>query len=216
MSNPIYTNMLISADGTFTTVLLQSDTYSSVGAGDGDDDLAGFDDETAGIDESAFTADKNGTKKTPSYLTDQENAAMVRVAGEVVQEFNSSDFKIMIAGSPVVTHTVKQLMMVDMKRFLRLAVLTIGICLFFMFRRISAVVLPLFIVALTLASTLGLMAKLGIFFKIPTIILPSFLLAVGSGPPSTYCRLCINTCEQTAVNRMPLFMPTAIPGWRLS
>lgn len=179
MSNPIYTNMLVSADGTFTTVLLQSDTYSSAGAGD--DDLAGFDDELAGFDEAVSDADEAGAGKEIEYLTDQENAAMVRVAGEVVQEFNSPDFKIIMAGSPVVTHTVKQLMMSDMKRFLRLAVLTIGFCLFFMFRRISGVVLPLFIVALTLASTLGLMAKLGIFFKIPTIILPSFLLAVGVG-----------------------------------
>ncbi|MEN8191063.1 MAG: MMPL family transporter, partial [Thermodesulfobacteriota bacterium] len=72
-------------------------------------------------------------------------------------------------------------MMADMKRFLRLAVLTIGICLFFMFRRISGVLLPLLIVGLTLASTLGIMAKTGIFFKTPTIILPSFLLAVGVG-----------------------------------
>ncbi len=173
MSNPNYINMLVSADGTFTTVLLQSDTYSAAGATDSDE-LAGFDDETAGKDES-------GTAKEPAYLTDEENAEMVRVAGEVVQEFNSPDFKIIMAGSPVVTHTVKQMMMTDMKRFLRLAVLAIGICLFFMFRRISGVLMPLFIVALTLGSTLGLMAKFGIFFKTPTIILPSFLLAVGVG-----------------------------------
>jgi predicted RND superfamily exporter protein len=42
-------------------------------------------------------------------------------------------------------------------------------------------VLPLLIVGLTLTSTLGIMAKMGIFFKTPTIILPSFLLAVGVG-----------------------------------
>jgi predicted RND superfamily exporter protein len=180
MSNPNYINMLVSADGTFTTVLLKSDTYSAAGATDGDD-LAGFDDETAGKDESGLAGDESGTAKEPAYLTDEENAEMVRVAGEVVQEFNSPDFKIIMAGSPVVTHTVKQMMMTDMKRFLRLAVLAIGICLFFMFRRISGVLMPLFIVALTLGSTLGLMARFGIFFKTPTIILPSFLLAVGVG-----------------------------------
>ncbi len=179
LSNPTYTNMLISADGTFTTVLLQSDTYSSAGSGSNgpasiDDELAGFDDElTAPADDE--------TSVKPEYLTDQKNAAMVRVAQEIAKEFNSPDFQILTAGSPVVTHTVKQLMMADMKRFLRLAVLTIGICLFLMFRRITGVVLPLLIVGLTLASTLGIMAKMGIFFKTPTIILPSFLLAVGVG-----------------------------------
>lgn len=179
LSNPNYTNMLISEDGTFTTVLLQSDTYSSSTAGgsgsfDLDDELAGFDDD--------FSASADDTSaQPPEYLTDQENAKMVQVAQEVMQEFNSPDFKIIMAGSPVVTHTVKLLMMRDMKKFLRLAVLTIGICLFIMFRRISGVLLPLLIVALTLTSTLGIMATMGIFFKTPTIILPSFLLAVGVG-----------------------------------
>lgn len=175
LSNPIYKNLLISADGTFTTVLLQSDTYSSVGkSADIEDELAGFGDELAG-----FESDSSAEK--PEFLTDKENAAMVRVATKIAKEFNSPGFQIVMAGSPVVTHTVKKLMMADMKKFLRLAVLTIGLSLFIMFRRLSGVILPLLIVALTLATTLGLMAKLGIFFKTPTIILPSFLLAVGVG-----------------------------------
>jgi len=178
LSNPTYTNMLISADGMFTTVLLQSDTYSSAGM---EADDAGIDDELAGFgdDLGGFESETNTEKL--KFLTGKENAAMVRVATKIAKEFNSPDFQIIMAGSPVVTHTVKQLMMADMKKFLRLAVLTIGISLFFMFRRISGVVLPLFIVALTLGSTLGLMAKMGIFFRAPTIILPSFLLAVGVG-----------------------------------
>ncbi|RTZ94749.1 MAG: RND transporter [Deltaproteobacteria bacterium] len=180
MSNPNFINMLVSEDGTFTTVLLRSDTYSAAGAA-ASDDLAGFDDEAAGKDEPNIAGEKNGVIKAPDYLTDEENTEIIRMARAVVKEFNSPDFKIMMAGSPVVTHTVKQMMMADMKRFLRLAVLTIGICLFFMFRRISGVVMPLIIVALTLTSTLGLMARLGVFFKTPTIILPSFLLAVGVG-----------------------------------
>jgi len=172
-------NMLISADGTFTTVLLRSDTYSSAGRGDGgsaglDDELEGFGDDLDGFESDAVV-------EKPEFLTDQENTVMVNVATTIAKEFNSPDFRIIMAGSPVVTHTVKRLMMADMKKFLRLAVLTIGICLFFMFRRISGVVLPLLVVALTLVTTLGLMAKMGIFFKTPTIILPSFLLAVGVG-----------------------------------
>jgi predicted RND superfamily exporter protein len=172
LSNPTYTNMLISEDGTFTTVLLRSDTYSSAGVND--DGLAAGGDELDGFETEATT-------EKPEFLTDQENTEMVRVATGIAKEFNSPDFQIVMAGSPVVTHTVKQLMMADMKKFLRLAVFTIGICLFFMFRRISGVILPLLIVALTLVTTLGIMAKMGIFFKTPTTILPSFLLAVGVG-----------------------------------
>jgi predicted RND superfamily exporter protein len=186
MTNPSYSNMLISEDGTFTTVTLQSDTYSSVNRDTAaasviDDALAGFDDELAGFDDDTGQAAAGADQQKREFLTDAENAEMVRIAGEVVKEFNSPDFQIITAGSPTVTHTVKLMMMKDMKRFLRLAVLTIGICLFFMFKRVSGVILPLLVVALTLVTTLGIMAIMGIHFKTPTIILPSFLLAVGVG-----------------------------------
>jgi predicted RND superfamily exporter protein len=174
MANPVYRDQLVSADGTFTTILIESDTYSAAGM-DGEDALTGFDDELTG---PAGAGEEAGQ---PEFLTDQENALLVAKAKAIAASFNGPDFEIFMAGSPIVTHTVKQLMMKDMKKFLRLAVLTIGICLFVMFRRVSGVLLPLLVVALTLITTLGLMAKFGIQFKVPTIILPSFLLAVGVG-----------------------------------
>ena len=172
MANPIYKDLLISSQGNFTTILIQSDTYTSEGTGA--DALEGFDEVMAGDDGTS-------TSQPPQYLTDEENAAMVHAAEKVVQEFDGPDFRIVMAGSPVVTHTVKQLMMQDVKRFLRLAVLTIGVCLFVLFRRVSGVMLPLLVVALTLVATLGLMAVFDVSFKTPTVILPSFLLAVGVG-----------------------------------
>jgi len=179
MANPVYVNQLVSADGTFSTILIESDTYSSVGMDSSDDILAGFDDELTFDAEEASEAPVE--KDTPKFLTDQENAELVAKAEVIAASFNGPDFQISMAGSPAVIHTVKQLMMKDMKKFLRLAVLTIGVCLFIMFRRISGVILPLLVVALTLITTLGLMATLGVQFKVPTIILPSFLLAVGVG-----------------------------------
>ncbi len=55
------------------------------------------------------------------------------------------------------------------------------IFLFIVFRRASAVFLPIFIVALSLLSTMGTMALVGTPITIPTQILPSFLLAVTIG-----------------------------------
>jgi predicted RND superfamily exporter protein len=172
MANPLYSNQLVSEDLSFTTIVLESDTYSAGRTSD-DDVLSGFDD-------SELT-DTDMQQEEPEFLTDQENAEMVARAKEIAASFNSPDFQIYIAGSPIVTHSVKLMMMKDMKKFLRLAVVTIGLCLFIVFRRISGVFLPLLVVALTLTSTLGLMAKFGVAFKVPTIILPSFLLAVGVG-----------------------------------
>jgi len=171
LANPLYRNQLISEDGTFTTIVLKSNTYSDVS--DGSDELSGFDDTT---DTSALEKESE-----PAYLTDQENAEMVKTAGDIARKYDQPDFRIRMAGSPVVMHVIKQFVMKDMKRFLRLAVLIIGVCLFLMFRRVSAVLLPLLIVALSLLSTLGLMAVSGVMFKTPTSILPSFLLAVGVG-----------------------------------
>lgn len=170
MANPVYRNQLISTDATFTTILIESDTYSAAGM-ESYDPLAGFDE----------NLDPSATNLNPEFLTDQENAQMVAKVKEIARSYEGPDFEISMAGSPIVTHTVKQLMMKDMKKFLRLAALAIGICLFVMFRRISGVLLPLLVVALTLISTLGLMAIFGVQFKVPTIVLPSFLLAVGVG-----------------------------------
>jgi len=176
MANPLYRNQLISEDGAFTTIVLKSDTYSEVGAGG--DELSGFDDAT---DTSAATVEASEPIYLPDYLTDQENAEIVKAAGDIAQKYDGPDFRIFMAGSPVVMHVVKQFIMKDMKRFLRIAVLIIGVCLFLMFRRVSAVLLPLLIVAFSLLSVLGLMAVSGVQFKTPTSILPSFLLAVGVG-----------------------------------
>ncbi|MFW2368412.1 MAG: efflux RND transporter permease subunit [Desulforhopalus sp.] len=169
MDNPLYRNQLISEDGTFTAMVIESMVYQ--GDNGEEDLLSGFDDGDAG----------DAEEDAPAYLTDEENGQMVNRAKELAARFAADDFQLYMAGTPVVTHTVKQFMMKDMKRFLRLAVVTIGICLFVMFRRLSGVVLPLLVVVCALVSTLGTMALFSVQFKTPTIILPSFLLAVGVG-----------------------------------
>jgi len=82
---------------------------------------------------------------------------------------------------PSVTHFIKQSMIKDVRRFLLLSFVTIAILLFIMFRRVTGVVLPLLIVVLSLVSTIGLMAAFKTPIKLPTQILPSFILAVSVG-----------------------------------
>jgi predicted RND superfamily exporter protein len=99
----------------------------------------------------------------------------------VVAGYRSNDLPIWVAGSPVVTHFLKQTMIRDIRTFLLLATAAVGIVLFAMFRRLSGVLLPLLVVILSLLDTIGLMALFGVAIKVPTQILPSFLLAVGVG-----------------------------------
>ena len=169
MSNPIYENMLISKDGTFTTIIIRTQSLSS--AGPENEIMAGFEN----FDDTIETPSDTGTK----YLTDEENTEVVQAVEKIVKKYRSPDLPIYIAGSPAVVHFLKEAMMSDMMKFMLLAVLTVSALLYIMFRRISGMVLPILIVILSLLSTISLMAIFGVPIKLPTEILPSFILAVG-------------------------------------
>jgi predicted RND superfamily exporter protein len=166
LSNPLYKNLLVSEDGAFTTVVIKTNAYST--RGDVEDILAGFEETGA-------------PPGRGSFLTDEENSAVVRAVREVMERHRSPEFSMYLAGSPVVTDTLKRSMLRDMKRFMALVLASMATLLFVMFRRASGVVLPLAVVAFSLFTTLGLMAASGVPLKLPTQILPSFLLAVGVG-----------------------------------
>jgi predicted RND superfamily exporter protein len=170
LANPLYLNQLVSEDGRFTTLLIESDVYAgAAGVSDTADLLAGF-------DEIAASAPAKQT-----YLSDVQNDAFVEAVHAVTARYQNDDFIIHTAGPPVNLHAIKFYMQQDAKRFMKLALLIIGVCLYIMFRRFSGVALPLLVVGLALIATVGLMAGLGVAFKLPTTILPSFLLAVGVG-----------------------------------
>jgi hydrophobe/amphiphile efflux-3 (HAE3) family protein len=174
LANPLYKNLLISEDATFTTIIIKTHSHSSLGQ-DGDV-LEGFEEEAAeDHSEKPKVADQG------AYLTDEENSQAVNAARSVIEKYRAPDFKIFLTGSPVVTHFLKRSMINDMRKFVALAVATVAILLFVMFRRVSGVLLPLVIVVLSLLATIGIMALAGVAIKVPTQILPSFLLAVGVG-----------------------------------
>ncbi|UCG05728.1 MAG: MMPL family transporter [Desulfobacterales bacterium] len=174
MSNPMYENLLISKDGKFTTIIIKTHSHSALA--EDLDVLKGFGEDIA---QDSHAPPEPSPKRT--YLTDKENSQAVHAARTVLQKYEAPDLQTYIAGSPVVTHFLKHSMIADMRRFMALAIATVAIFLFVMFRRISGVFLPLVIVILSTLSTLGMMAFTGTAIKLPTQILPSFLLAVGVG-----------------------------------
>ncbi len=164
LSNPLYTNLLLSKDGRITTFTIETDAYTSIGV---DDDLAGFDDDA-------------DAAPLP-FITGAENHEIVTAINAVVKRYDAPDFRIHMAGAPVLTDALQNSMRRDMSRFTLLAIVAIGALLFLLFRRPAAVALPLLIVILSLLSTLSIMAAAGVELALPTQILPSFLLAVGVG-----------------------------------
>ena len=83
------------------------------------------------------------SRKSKIYLTDAENGEVVQAVTGIVDTYRTPDFEIYVAGGPVVTDFLKKAMMKDMRKFMLLVGLTIGTFLFLMFRRASAVFLPL-------------------------------------------------------------------------
>lgn len=170
LANPVYRNILLNDAATITTIILKTYAFTG-GEAQTDDVLAGFGDLSAPSGEAA--------PKVP--LSDAQNSEVVAKAREIAERYRGEGFTVYIAGTSVVADVLKRSMMNNMRFFMILAVLVIGLVLFLLFRRLSGVVLPLLTVALSLASTLGFMALIGIPVKLPTQILPSFLLAVGVG-----------------------------------
>ena len=171
LAHPLYRNFLVSESGHMTTVVIETLAYSP---GDEEDDLLeGFDEEAA--PEPAL----EGQKREP--LTVEENRELVQATRAVAARFDGPDFPVHIAGGPPIQEFFERMMQQDMGTFLGLAVLSIAVFLFVLFRRITGVILPLIVVILALLSTVGLMGATGVLFTIPTTILPSFILAVGVG-----------------------------------
>ncbi len=189
VSNPLYQNLLISEDATATSVVIRTQAYVYPGeSGFSENDLEtdGFDDfasESDNVDLATF--EDSGFEETglqaPRLLNDAENAAAIKAVRQVIAKYNSPDFPIQIAGSPIITHDLKSSLMRDLPRYMLLALVIIGGLLFVLFRRLSGVLIPLAIMFASLFTTVGLMGWTGTPFTVPTQILPSFLLAVCVG-----------------------------------
>lgn len=172
LANPLYVNQLISEDGRLTTIVIEIDAYAGPEM-EVDEILAGFDDDGADV-----AGEAAGGRH---LLTDDEYRLVAQTTEDIVARYRSDDFMIYVAGMPMVTDALKAALMKDMGLFMRLALLAIALCLFAMFRRVTGVLLPLLVVVLSLLGTVGAMGLAGVSIKLPTIILPSFILAVGVG-----------------------------------
>jgi predicted RND superfamily exporter protein len=163
LKNPFYIDRLISADATLTTIMIR--TLSRVNNGEAIDDFDSF--------------SQSEAKLEP--LSDEQNSAIVKAIKKIVREEQSEVMPLMLVGSPVVTDDLKRLMSSDIQLFIKLLIAAIAVLLFAFFRRLASALYPLIVVLLSLVTMLGLMAWLKIPIKIPTQVVPAFLLAVGVG-----------------------------------
>ena len=156
LSNPLYHNVLVSGDGSFTVVIIKPVLLSPAGK------------------------DRSSGAPSPK-LNEKEMTEFVEGVRKVISRFLSPDFPIYLGGDTTVEDVLKDMTVSTMIRFTGYSTLIIIIVFAFLFRRISGVLIPLVVVNLALFSTLGMMAAFRVPITLNTTILPSFLLAVGIG-----------------------------------
>lgn len=181
MASHFYKDLFISQDGKMTTIVIETDAYSH----EGDTSTGSVDDEfTEDFDDSTSSSTDTSVAEpveARAFLTDGENHELIADILNIIEKYNKDDFKIYMAGSPVVNNSLKAQMQADMQKFMRITFSIIIVFLFVMFRRASAVFYPLLVIILSLLATVGMMAWSGTAFKLPTQIVPSLLLAVSIG-----------------------------------
>ncbi|MBW2401430.1 MAG: MMPL family transporter [Deltaproteobacteria bacterium] len=164
LANPLYQNYIFSQDQRSTSMIVKLVTH--VDESDPDDVLGGFED--------------TGRAETLTLTGEQEAEAAAALTA-LLDRFRTDDLEIHLAGGPIAGARLAAEMLDNMLLFVGLSLAGVAVFLFALFRRASAVFLPLTVVSLSILSTFGAMALIGMPLGIPTQILPSFLLAVGVG-----------------------------------
>lgn len=150
--NPTYQRLLISDDRTMTAIVLRFQ-------------LEVQDEETGHW----------------RYLAEEDYAKIIPIIHTVLDEYENDHVVYSVAGPPIMVSNLEIAMMQDMKTFTSLTIIIIALFLFILFRTWVAVLVPLISVVLSLLATIAAMSITGQPLQVPTVILPSFILAVGIG-----------------------------------
>ena len=187
LSNSIYRNLYLNEAATFTTIIITTQTYTSLGVqNETESELleSGFDDDIDFVDfesNEPKPSNSNTVSEKLEFINVLETNQLIAVIEETLQKYQNDNMNFYIAGSPIVTKNLQASLINDMSTFILYVIITIALLLLIMFKRVSGIVLPLFIVVLTLLSTIGSMALSGAPITALTQPLPSLLLAVGVG-----------------------------------
>jgi predicted RND superfamily exporter protein len=112
-----------------------------------------------------------------------ENIAILGIIETVVKQYDAENFRIVFSGTPAYQYHVEPEIR---KSMLTMSIMVLLLTFFFMailFRRVSGIFLPQFVVLMSLGATLGIMALAGVPFTLTSSMLPSILLSVGLTAP---------------------------------
>ncbi|MBM3240131.1 RND family transporter [Candidatus Poribacteria bacterium] len=111
-------------------------------------------------------------------LPNADKESIIRDIKEVIQKLGL-DEKAYLTGEPIFDQEMDKIIGGDMSRLLPLAILVMVAILYFSFRNIRGIVLPILMVIVTVIWTVGLMGYLGVPFSPISNIMPIILISYG-------------------------------------
>jgi predicted RND superfamily exporter protein len=99
---------------------------------------------------------------------------------DIAQEMFAGKAEVYVTGLPVISATINEAVRADLILLIPLVILVVLGILFFSFRRITAVVLPLLTVLIAVIWCIGAMPIFGVKLSVVSTVLPVILVAVGS------------------------------------
>jgi len=171
LSNALYINQFLSADGRYAILMIQNDAYSSLGQEE--DLLSGFD--------NTVSPEPVSREDHPPFLSGEENTEIVQAVEDIAAKYNGDGFRIHFAGTPHMVDRLTRILMEDMGKFIVYSVLIIVGLLLLAYRRIVMIFVPMSVALLSVMTTMGTMAVLNIPLTSAGQIMPSFLITVGIG-----------------------------------
>ncbi|MCL1815325.1 MAG: efflux RND transporter permease subunit [Treponema sp.] len=99
---------------------------------------------------------------------------------DIAREMFAGAAAVYVTGIPVISATINEAVRADLSLLVPLVIIVVLLILFFSFRRLSGVVLPLLTVIIAAVWSMGAMPLFNIKLSIISTILPVILVAVGS------------------------------------
>lgn len=113
------------------------------------------------------------------YFKGHPNHTVIHQQVEKLKDkYQSEDYRILISGSVPVAAIGKKISMADISLYSPLFLLMVILLLYFYFRSLGGVVIPLIVISLTLMTTFGIMGHMNLKFNMLTFITPLALMAI--------------------------------------
>ena len=113
-------------------------------------------------------------------LSQHEIDTLLDQVGKLLDEHATDGVRFSLIGLPLVKQQINRSLLSDMAILGPIVGLLIVLVLFFSFRRLAGIILPLVGLVISAAISLGIMAILDITFTMATMLVPVLLLIVGS------------------------------------